>query len=178
MTEPLLKYPDDIQIDFSANLKCGACIRGGYIYCVNGFEEDLDLYTKPATCCRDVNNCPQNFMSSWMCSNIYSNKVQAMNICPYSVDNCGPAKNITFDTWDVQANISVSLAPGDTCNYFVTTECGVPAYQPENVKGFEIYSIDYTEDNLGADSAGYRRLLSDSEPEKSVDSNDLIEDAA
>jgi hypothetical protein len=178
VTEPLLKYPDDIQIDFSANLKCGACIRGGYIYCVNGFEEDLDLYTKPATCCRDVNNCPQNFMSSWMCSNIYSNKVQAMNICPYSVDNCGPAKNITFDTWDVHANISVSLAPGDTCNYFVTTECGVPAYQPENVKGFEIYSIDYTEDNLGADSAGYRRLLSDSEPEKSVDSNDLIEDAA
>ena len=80
-----------------------------------------------------------------------------MNICPYSVDNCGPAKNITFATWDVQANISVSLPPGDTCNYFVTTECGVPAFQPQNTKGFEIYSIDYTEDNLPP--ADYRRRL-------------------
>ena len=95
-----------------------------------------------------------------MCSNIYSNKVQAMNICPYSVDDCGPSKNITFGSWDMQANISVSLSPGETCNYFVTTECGVPSYKPSSVKGFEIYSIDYTEDNL---SGIKRRRILESE---------------
>jgi hypothetical protein len=39
-------YPDDITIDFNSNLKCGSCIRGGYIYCVNGKEGDADLHTK------------------------------------------------------------------------------------------------------------------------------------
>jgi hypothetical protein len=84
-----------------------------------------------------------------------------MNICPYSVDNCGPSKNITFGTWDMQANISVSLSPGETCNYFVTTECGVPAYTPGNIKGFEIYSIDYMEDNLNSNNR--RRMLQSEE---------------
>ncbi len=51
VTQGLTSYPDDLQITFNSNLKCGACIRGGYIYCVNGYEEDIDLAKKPATCC-------------------------------------------------------------------------------------------------------------------------------
>ena len=43
---PLDSYPDDVQVDFNANLKCGSCIRGNYIYCVNGKEGDADLSTK------------------------------------------------------------------------------------------------------------------------------------
>ena len=51
VTKGLTSYPDDLQIFFYSNLKCGACIRGGYIYCVNGYEEDLDLSKKASTCC-------------------------------------------------------------------------------------------------------------------------------
>ena len=51
ITQPLTSYPEDLQIPFSATLRCGACIRGGYVYCVNGYEEDMDLATKPAICC-------------------------------------------------------------------------------------------------------------------------------
>ncbi len=43
----LESYPSDITIDYSVNLKCGACISGNYIYCVNGKEGDADLATKP-----------------------------------------------------------------------------------------------------------------------------------
>ena len=58
VTYSLFSYPDDIEIPFGQALKCGACIRGGYVYCVNGFEEDIDLATKPAICCQDVASCP------------------------------------------------------------------------------------------------------------------------
>lgn len=89
-----------------------------------------------------------------------------MNICPFSVDNCGPAKNITFSSWDMNANLSLSLFPGETCNYFVTTECGMPSYKPANTKGFEIYSIDYTDDNLPASNT--RRALQSEESESEI----------
>ena len=45
-TYPLESYPDDVQIDFNPNLKCGACIRGNYVFCINGKEGDPDYATK------------------------------------------------------------------------------------------------------------------------------------
>ena len=88
-----------------------------------------------------------------------------MNICPFSVDGCGKEKNITFGSWDMDFKANVSLLPGETCSYFVTTECGVPSYKPGDVKGFEIYSIDYTEDNL---SNNKRRVLESDESQNHV----------
>lgn len=35
---PPKKYDDDLKIDFKANLGCGACIRGGFVYCIPGAE--------------------------------------------------------------------------------------------------------------------------------------------
>ena len=75
ITTPLLEYPDDLQIDFNVNLKCGACIRGGYIFCVNGFEEDLDLWNKTQRCCKDLATCPEVNLRAWSCSNVYTNNV-------------------------------------------------------------------------------------------------------
>lgn len=46
VSQPLDSYPEDVQIDFSSSLKCGACIRGDYIFCINGKEGDADLATK------------------------------------------------------------------------------------------------------------------------------------
>ena len=58
VTQPLNFYPDDVQIDYNVNLKCGACIRGNYIYCVNGREGEPDLHMRPQTCCQSLSNCP------------------------------------------------------------------------------------------------------------------------
>ena len=68
---PLESYPDDVQIDFNANLKCGACIRGNYLYCINGKEGDADLSQKQQVCCQSASNCPQASNSAWTCSNTY-----------------------------------------------------------------------------------------------------------
>ena len=58
VNQPLNSYPDDVQIDYNANLRCGACIRGNYIYCVNGKEGDPNLHLRPQTCCQSFSNCP------------------------------------------------------------------------------------------------------------------------
>jgi hypothetical protein len=54
---PPKKYDDDLKIDFKANLGCGACIRGGYIYCIPG-AEGLDPIIlgagKNTICCKDA----------------------------------------------------------------------------------------------------------------------------
>jgi len=54
---PPKKYDDDLKIDFKANLGCGACIRGGFIYCIPG-AEGSDPITwgagKNTVCCKDA----------------------------------------------------------------------------------------------------------------------------
>ena len=53
---PPKKYDDDLKIDFKANLGCGACIRGGYIYCIPGPEGSEPATWgagKKAVCCKD-----------------------------------------------------------------------------------------------------------------------------
>lgn len=53
---PPKKYDDDLKIDFKANLGCGACIRGGFVYCIPGPEgSDLDTWAgKKSVCCKDA----------------------------------------------------------------------------------------------------------------------------
>lgn len=46
VTNLLDSYPEDLTVDFSSTLKCGACIRGGYTFCINGKEGDADLHLK------------------------------------------------------------------------------------------------------------------------------------
>ena len=33
------EYKDTDKIPYNANLKCGACIRGGYVFCIPGAED-------------------------------------------------------------------------------------------------------------------------------------------
>ncbi len=60
-TKALKFYGDDIKIPWAATLGCGACITGGYTYCIYGKEGD-DFTNKviAETCCKDTSsaNCP------------------------------------------------------------------------------------------------------------------------
>ena len=53
---PPKKYDDDLKINFKANLGCGACIRGGFVYCIPGPEgSDPDTWAgKKSVCCNDA----------------------------------------------------------------------------------------------------------------------------
>jgi hypothetical protein len=53
---PPKKYDDDLKIGFKANLGCGACIRGGFTYCIPGPEgSDPDTWAgKKSVCCKDA----------------------------------------------------------------------------------------------------------------------------
>ncbi len=89
---PLRYYGDDITIQWSASLGCGACITGGYTFCVLGKEgQDFAGKTVTQTCCKDATtaSCPMVSNSQWTCSNIYSDRMLAKNICPYKSTSCG-----------------------------------------------------------------------------------------
>ena len=54
-------YGDDVIFPFKAQLGCGRCIRGGYIYCIPGAEgSDPSTWGAGATsvCCKDAASCP------------------------------------------------------------------------------------------------------------------------
>ena len=38
VTAPPSKYDEKLSITYSADLGCGSCIRGGYVYCIPGAE--------------------------------------------------------------------------------------------------------------------------------------------
>ena len=45
--------------------------------------------------------------------------------------------------------MKIELEPGETCSYFINAECGVPGYKPDTTLGFDIESIDYTDEDIG-----------------------------
>ncbi len=93
-------YGDDIKIEHKGQLGCGACIRGGYIYCIPGSEG-----SNPATwggltavCCKSSTSCPQLTNAKYLCSNLFSDTTHAKSMCPFTPDNCGNSTAFTFDS--------------------------------------------------------------------------------
>ena len=65
----------------------------------------------------------------------------------------------------------IELEPGETCSYFINADCGVPSYSPDNTAGFEIESIDYTDEDIG-NVRRRRRVLTSTANEEWVDEED------
>lgn len=54
-TKALKYYGDDIKVAYRATLGCGACITGGYTYCVLGKQgDDYSSKTVTQTCCANT----------------------------------------------------------------------------------------------------------------------------
>lgn len=93
-------YGDDIKIEFKAQLGCGACIRGGYIYCIPGAEgSDPSTWAAGTTsvCCKDAASCAQTNDSKYLCSNSYTDTTLAKAMCPFNKDRCGNSTGFAFD---------------------------------------------------------------------------------
>ena len=150
-TKALKFYGDDIKIAWAASLGCGACITGGYTYCLYGKEgDDFTSKVVSETCCKDSTaaNCPQLSSSLWTCSNTYADKTLAKDICPRKAGACGPKTLIPFQIeiipkYDQTYNATVKLLPGDTCSYQIQIYCGLPTFWMNTTTGFDIEYVDY-----------------------------------
>lgn len=151
------QYDDDLKIIFNANLGCGACIRGGFVFCLPGAEgSDTPSWGagKKAVCCKD-DTCPQvKDTANFNCSNSYSDPMLAKNICPFRKANCGNNTAFDFDAVGQKQDVNITLTKGETCTYQIEASCGLPAFKPNDTAGFDIETIDYDEDDL--DSTGIK----------------------
>lgn len=154
-TKPPKFYGDDIKIGHKPLLGCGACIRGGYIYCIPG-AEGSDPSTWAAgtnsVCCKDVATCTQLKDVKYLCSSTYSDTTLAKAMCPFKKDRCGNSSAFAFDQVGQQQNINITLPQGETCSFQVEASCGLPSFKPNDTTGFEIETIDYDDDDLSAPS--------------------------
>lgn len=92
-----VKYPENVTIPFTQSLGCGACIKGGYIFCAFGKEGNEYATTLPTTkCCQNSTNCPEATNSNYTCSNAYADKTYSKFVCPFVKANCGNYSNLNF----------------------------------------------------------------------------------
>jgi hypothetical protein len=159
-TRGLRYYGDDIKINWAANLGCGACINGGYNYCIQGKEgDDYTGRTVVQTCCKDATaaNCPQVSNSSWTCSSTYNDKMTAKGLCPFRSNSCGAKALYKYTSYgaNFMDKVNITLLPGETCSLQIATDCGLPMFQPSNTTGFDIEMIDYSD----IDGTARRRFL-------------------
>jgi len=93
-------YGNNITISFNANLRCGACITAGFIFCVPGDEgsDPATWGTKKAVCCKDKNNCPALTNTTFNCSSKYTNTMLAKALCPFKKNSCGNNTAFGFDS--------------------------------------------------------------------------------
>jgi hypothetical protein len=178
-TRALKYYGDDIKITWRATLGCGACITGGYTYCFMGQEgQDYSNVALTQTCCVNSTTAGCSVINNpaYTCSNKYSDKMLAKNICPYQSSKCGgKGQAFRFNTWgDSTKNaLSLALSNGDTCSLIINTQCGVPAFTVGDTTGFQIESIDYNDD----EATRRRRVLGAFDDEGDVydQDNDLVD---
>ena len=107
INEGLKFYGDFPKINFVGNLGCGACIRGGYSYCVPtnipGALPSTYPIGKNAQCCKDdacVANLYKDTSAKWTCSSRnYTDTNLALNMCPFDMKKCGSSKGtLSFES--------------------------------------------------------------------------------
>jgi hypothetical protein len=87
-------YADNATIPFKSVLRCGACIRGGYIFCIPGAEgSDPSTWGGKQPVCyqNSTTLAAANLASPWTCSNIYPDPTLAKGFCPFNATKCGGA---------------------------------------------------------------------------------------
>ena len=152
-------FEDSWITPFADTLGCGACIRGGYIFCIPG-AEGSDPATWPAgiksKCYQTATTlAAAKLASSWTCSNTYSDPALAKGFCPFQGSKCGNIQSFDFAEVGEKTKINITLAAGETCTYKVRSFKGFPTYKPFETIGFEIENVDYDDDDIN----NSRRML-------------------
>jgi hypothetical protein len=146
------QYKDTDKINFADSLGCGACIRGGYIFCIPGAEgSDPSTWTAgvKSKCYQSATTlAAAKLASPWTCSNTYADPTLAKGFCPFQGSKCGNIQSFDFADVGEKTNINITLAAGETCTYKVRSFKGFPAFKPSDTTGFEIENVDYDDDDI------------------------------
>jgi hypothetical protein len=115
---------------------CGDCLMGNYIFCVKGTEGisvDSRLPSGYQTfCCRNSNNCTYIRNDAWNCSSKYRD-IDRFRVCPFYRSQCGASPQINLTGVGDQRCMKVrSLAAGNACFYYVSTQCAAPRFLLSN----------------------------------------------
>jgi len=128
----LMAMADLARATYSADLKCGKCIKEGYNFCFKGTDtQTFEKGTVPeATCCQDT-SCAEASNSEWTCSGSYSDADYALTFCPFKKDKCGSTAEVTFeDNVNSTQQVTVeNLAEGETCSFKVKSKCNSPGFR-------------------------------------------------
>ena len=154
----LLALVDQAAAAYSADLKCGKCIKEGYNFCFVGTDtQTFEKGTAPeATCCQDT-SCAQASDSAWSCSGAYSDADYALTFCPFKKDKCGDTAEVTFEnTVNATQQLTVSnLAEGETCSFKIKSKCNSPGFKKTSSEGMddsntEVSFIEYKKSFVNA----------------------------
>jgi hypothetical protein len=89
---PPKKYDENLKIPFKADLGCGACIRGGFVYCIPGAEGSNSTQWKAglkSVCCSTATCKEALDTKNYNCSSQYSDPMMAKALCPFNKGSCG-----------------------------------------------------------------------------------------
>lgn len=88
-------------VPWSADLKCGQCIKNSFTYCVKATDGQVfGPGEKPvATCCKD-STCSQATDQTYTCSDNYFDQDYGLTMCPQKQDKCGDKQEIELEEGD------------------------------------------------------------------------------
>lgn len=147
----LMAVADRASAAYSADLRCGKCIKEGYNFCFVGTDtQTFDKDNKPeTTCCQDT-NCAQASNSSWTCSGSYSDPDYALTFCPFKKSKCGDTAEVTFgSTVNLTQQLTIAnLSEGETCSFKIKSKCHSPGFRKVRSRGMndsntEVSFIEY-----------------------------------
>lgn len=125
---------------YSADLKCGKCIKEGYNFCFVGNDtQTFEKGTRPeATCCQDT-SCAEASNSTWTCSGSYSDADYALTFCPFKKDKCGDTAEVEFDeSVNVTQSLTVNdMSEGETCSFKIKSKCNAPGFKKTSAEGMD-----------------------------------------
>ena len=137
-----LQAPAPKPAPFNSSQTCQQCISSGFVYCIPGAEgSDPSTWgKKQPVCCQDMSTCAQ--AKTYTCSNSYSDPTMAYAICPYYPTSCGQFQAFNFTVVGQQQNQTLTLKQGDTCTFYIESECGLPAFSFDSAMDSSAFSID------------------------------------
>ena len=78
-------YP--VNVTYAANLSCGLCTLGGYVYCVTGSDNQVAAAVPATTaqyCCKNSTNCTYVNNTAYTCTSSYADMGYSLYTCPIS----------------------------------------------------------------------------------------------
>ena len=114
----------DVNITFSSNLTCAACIRGGYLYCNNTNSAD------PPKCCEPTDlGCIVDILTFKCMNHNWKDRFNSLFTFCGSIQSsitCGN-NTIVLDAMGNLTQINIqALGYGESCTYGLISKCGYP----------------------------------------------------